>query len=88
MTRITIYLSYYYFKKLKVELYGKKRNSSSSELSKETSSPISKSQIRKFISNIYIEEIYSLNAKIVFYLVDPESKIRINYSQLYEKELE
>ena len=72
----------------KVELYGKQRNSSASESSKETSVSISKSQIRKFMTNVWLEEIYCSNVESLSCLVDPQNTSRSNCSELYEKELE
>ena len=72
----------------KVELYGKQRNSSASESSKETSVSISKSQIRKFMTNVWLEEIYCSNVESLCCLVDPQNTSRSNCSEFYEKELE
>ena len=72
----------------RVELYGKQRNSSPSESSKETSVSISKSQIRKFMTNMWLEEIYCSNVESLCCLVDSQNTSRSNCSEFYEKELE
>ena len=73
----------------KVELYGKQRNSSASESSKEeTNVSISKSQIRQFMTNMWLEEIYCSNVESLCCLVDPQNTSRSNCSEFYEKELE
>ena len=72
----------------KVELYGIQRNSSPSESSKETNVSISKSQIRKFMTNMWLEEIYCSNVESLCCLVDPQNTSRSNCSEIYEKELE
>ena len=73
----------------KVELYGKQRNSSASDSSKETNVSISKTQIRKLMTNLWLEEMYCSNVESLCCLVDKDDTNRSNNSiEMYEKELE
>jgi len=73
----------------KVELYGRQRNSSASDSSKETNVSISKSQIRKLMTNLWLEEMYCSNVESLCCLVDKQDTNRSNNSiEIYEKELE
>ena len=73
----------------KVELYGRQRNSSASDSSKETNVSISKTQIRKLMTNLWLEEMYCSNVESLCCLVDKQDTNRSNDSiDMYEKELE
>ena len=74
----------------KVELFSKPRYSSVSNSSRETNVSISKTQLKKFIKNVWLEEIYCSNVETLCCLVDNQnnSNNRNSSVAMYEKELE
>ena len=72
----------------KVELFSKPRYSSVSNSSRETNISISKTQLKKFIKNIWLEEIYCSNVETLCCLVDNQNNNRNSSAAMYEKELE
>ena len=71
----------------KIELFSKPRYSSVSNSSKETNVSISKTQIKKFMTNMWLEEMYCSNVESLCCLVDSQNSQR-NSVGMYEKELE
>ena len=76
----------------KVEVYGRPRYSSASNSSRETNISISKSQLKKLMTNMWMEENYCSNVESLCCLVDPNSQSnsrRSDYSEkIYERERE
>ena len=74
----------------KVEFYDKLRNSSASDSSKETNISISKTQIRKLIANLWLQDMYCSNVESLCCLCDNQNIERNDeyYNEIYEKELE
>ena len=73
----------------KTEYEGKLRYSSVSNTSGETNISISKSQLKKFMTNMWLEEIYCSNVESLCCLVDSNNKNISSYLiEKHEKELE
>ena len=73
----------------KVEIFAKPRYSSVSNSSKETNVSLSKSQIKKLITSMWLEETYCSNVESLCCIVDKQSTQRSNFSVgIYEKEIE
>ena len=73
----------------KVEVFNKPRYSSITNSSKETNVSLSKTQLKQFIKNAWLEEMYCSNVESLCCLVDNQNTQRNNNSiEIYEKELE
>ena len=73
----------------KVEIFSKPRYSSVSSSSRETNVSISKSQVKNFMTKMWLEEIYCSNVESLCCLVDNQNSQRNNQDfEMYEKELE
>ena len=73
----------------KVELFSKPRYSSVSSSSRETNISISKSQVKRFITKLWLEESYCSNVESLCCLVDNRNSQKNNNSiEIYERELE
>ena len=74
----------------KVELYNKPRSSIVSNSSRETNITISIDQIKKLMTNMWLENIYCSNVESLSCLVDNNKSERNSYylAEMYEKEIE
>ena len=74
----------------KVEFYNKPRSSIVSDSSRETNITISIDQIKKLMTNMWLENIYCSNVESLSCLVDNNKRERNSYylAEMYEKEIE
>ena len=71
------------------EYFGKPRNSSASNSSRETNISISKSQLKKLMSNMWLESIYCSNVESLSCLMETNNQRNSNYiAEIHEKEFE